>query len=207
MNIPLPYAVGGLAVGMVLAGALGWALHIWQTNRRIGSAKARAQGLVDEAERAAEELKREARREADKEVRSQKEQSERELSRSRRAAGKLEQKLAKRESVLEQKIDQAEKREKDLSLLNLGDDGQSILLKVSENAVFGKLKKKYGIKGFNFTNVSVNFTKMVLDREYIDKKINSAHGLGSAHRPKIIYDGAFSDPTGRKYVPGGTPME
>lgn len=92
-------------------------------------------------------------------------------------------------------------REGDLALFDLGDDGRSVMLKVAENAAFAKLKKAYGIQGFNFTNYSANFLKMVADRESIDKKISSAH------QANVIYTAAFFDAKGRRYVCGGKPME
>ena len=115
MNMP-PLYLGGLVVGMVLAGALvGWALQVWHTGRRIGSVKNRVRQLIEEAERSADELKKGAQKETDRELRALKERAERDISRSRRAIGRLEQKLAEHKSVLEKKIEAAERREKEVA--------------------------------------------------------------------------------------------
>ena len=96
---------------MVLAVAIGWVLHIWYTNRRLGSAEARAEHVLEEARHEADEFRRTAENEAKEEILQRQKRFERDSSRRRMEVERDEQKLQKRESAIDKKFDTLERRE------------------------------------------------------------------------------------------------
>jgi len=115
MHIPTIYLIGG-GFGLVLAGALlGWVLHVFQSNRRLGSAEARAEHFLEEARREAEESRRKADAESKEEVAQRQKRFERDVARRRMEMERDEQKLAKRESAFDKKFDTIERREQSLA--------------------------------------------------------------------------------------------
>jgi ribonuclease Y len=111
ITMPTPeMLIGGLVV-LVLGSALGWALHIWQQNRRLGTAGKRAEEQLDSARREADSMREQAREEAKKELQRLQDRAERESARRQKEADLLEQKIAKREATFDKKIDSLDQRE------------------------------------------------------------------------------------------------
>ncbi len=115
-------------VGLVIGGVVGFALHWYWEQRRLGQARSRAEQVLEEARKQAEALKREAeairqkaeayRREMEIQARDEalrlRREAEQEIQNRRRELQREEERLQRRWDDLERKLEQVQQREQQL---------------------------------------------------------------------------------------------
>lgn len=131
----------GLAVGL-LAG------YLWrkvESERKIGSAEARAEEILREATRDAEARKKEAVLEAKEEVHRLRGEFERETRERRAEIQRLERRLLQKEEQLDRKVETLERKEESLSRRERELERQSQLLSELEQRKLQELERISGL--------------------------------------------------------------
>jgi ribonuclease Y len=99
-----------LPIGSLLAALLGFAVHKWYSDRKVGDATLRAQRIVSEAERDAETRRRSAELEAMEVVLRARGEFDTEVRRREREIQQIEQRILSKEEHLARKLEDIERR-------------------------------------------------------------------------------------------------
>ncbi len=111
---PLLMLVLGAAIGVAIGVAIGYFIYRYLSQKRLESARQRADDIVREATAAADLHRQEIELAAKEELVQLREEAEQELRRRRRELQRQEERYQKRQEVLDQKLEELENRDKSL---------------------------------------------------------------------------------------------
>ncbi len=106
--------IGGIALGAVVAFALGWFIRSQLGKARLRSAEQRAQAVLEEAAREADSAKRDAVLAGREEALKMKEDVEREIAQSRAVQLEAERAFQQKEAGFNRRVELIDKKERDL---------------------------------------------------------------------------------------------
>jgi len=114
MEVGLGLAIGLIAAALVLGLAAGWFFSRGFGQKRVGSAKAEAQRILDESAKKAEALKKESLLEAKEEILRRRNEADAEIKERRAEVTHAERRLTQKEETLDRKAEALDRKNETL---------------------------------------------------------------------------------------------
>ncbi len=113
-QFPFPTLIVGLLVGLALGAILGYHLYRYLSEKRVDSARQRAESIIAKADRSMEQRKQELELEFKSEQVRLREETENNARTMRRDIQRQEERLQRRQETLDRRFDELDTREKNL---------------------------------------------------------------------------------------------